>query len=411
MSKLPAAILKAIKPVARWVWARDTYRYLLFAADAWIIQRYSHNNRWPHHQVVIAPDGEGNIGDQAMLDAYLSSASGFQTVLRRSDDALTVEYFQAEVANIPNLVAKHPLKRLKAVRTFASHLQNATEVVLFGADTIDGANIHASLARLSLLASASKIGIPIRILGFSWSDQAPDTLTTTLKGLSEHSRLVVRDPVSYRRLTRKGVDDVILGADIVFTASEKKKLPDEIQRWLSNNTKPICVINRSGMIHKTIDQKDNLTRCVRLLHDRGFRVIILPHVIRENDNDLPVCVELHTRACSQEDLLITKLLSPAQVRALVSHAGLVITGRMHLAILSLSSGVPAITFSTAGKVEGLYEMFDLPELVVEPVHALDEKLRATVDFALSNNTELRCALAEKLPAVIQKAGENLVCAK
>lgn len=411
MSKIPAAILKVIKPVARWVWARESYRSLLFSADAKVIRRYSHRNHRAHHQVVVAPDGEGNIGDQAMLDAYLATANGPQTVILRSDDALSVEYPQAEVVKIPTLVAKNPLKRLKAVRTFASHLQDATEVVLFGADTIDGANIHASLARLSLLASASKLRIPIRILGFSWSSKAPDTLITTLKGLSKRSRLIVRDPISYRRLTKSGVDDVILGADIVFTASEKSELPDELQHWLDNGTKPICVINRSGLIHKTVDQEENLTRCASLMHDRGFRIIVLPHVIRESDNDLPVCRELHMRACSQDDLMVESLLSPAQVRALVSHARLVITGRMHLAILSLSSRVPAITFSTAGKVEGLYEMFGLPELAVEPVQTPDEKLRATLDFALSHNNELRGVLEAKLPLVIRKAEENLVRAR
>ena len=69
-------------------------------------------------------------------------------------------------------------------------------------------------------------------------------------------------------------------------------------------------------------------------------------------------------------------LSPAEVRGLAAGAQVVITGRMHLAIMSMSSGVPAITFSTHGKVSGLMRLFGVDELCVEPGEDMADRIKA-----------------------------------
>jgi polysaccharide pyruvyl transferase WcaK-like protein len=104
---------------------------------------------------------------------------------------------------------------------------------------------------------------------------------------------------------------------------------------------------------------------VHYLHSKGFRILVLPHVFRTGDGDLEVSDDLFSSSCRFDDLLITEPLSPAQERKLFRAVAFAITGRMHVAILSLSAGTPVIALETMGKVQGLFDLFDLRDYCLE----------------------------------------------
>ena len=87
-------------------------------------------------------------------------------------------------------------------------------------------------------------------------------------------------------------------------------------------------------------------------------------------------------------------------------AALSITGRMHLAINSLSHGTPAITLATAGKVEGLAEMFGMPELCIEPRPGCAEQIIRTARTILDDEAGYRARIDEVLPEIRRRASLN-----
>ena len=81
--------------------------------------------------------------------------------------------------------------------------------------------------------------------------------------------------------------------------------------------------------------------------------------------DTKISDDLFDSTCGSEDLLITDPLSPAQERHLFQSVSFVITGRMHIAILALTMGIPVIALETMGKVMGLFEVFNLEDYCID----------------------------------------------
>jgi polysaccharide pyruvyl transferase WcaK-like protein len=79
---------------------------------------------------------------------------------------------------------------------------------------------------------------------------------------------------------------------------------------------------------------------------------------------------------------------------------------MHLAVMSLMHGVPAVTVATQGKVEGLMELVGAPELCVA-TDAIASTLPRAAGEAADAADALRERIEAALPRVLELAGRNL----
>ncbi|NKV70518.1 hypothetical protein GS941_18745 [Rhodococcus hoagii] len=347
---------------------------------------------------MIAPPGGGNIGDQAMVESYLESVNGVVDVIvrARSDFAeISSEAGHVTFVEMPDLIYSDGPAHLRAVGRFAGLLQDAASLAVVGADIMDGAyNTRASVRRSNLAAMGAAYGVDSRILGFSWNGTATPAALTALKRAGRTGvRCLVRDSVSFDRATRDGLTNLRLAADTVFSLPwneepELPKLPDG----------RLALVNASALIGRSEDQSQAYVALVRHLRSLGYGVVLLPHVIRPNGDDLQ---ELR-KVCDffegdTEVVLVSELLRPKAVRALCSRSELVVTGRMHLGILALSAGIAPVIFSTQGKVEGVMKLFGLRELVVEPGPEMGAAVVAAVNLIERDHAHYRRLVKESLP--------------
>lgn len=103
---------------------------------------------------------------------------------------------------------------------------------------------------------------------------------------------------------------------------------------------------------------------------------------------------------------VDHLLAPAEVRELCGRACLVVSGRMHLAIIALSAGVPAITLATQGKVEGLMTMFDMRHLCIEPRSGFGGEVISAARMILSEPVRWRQSIRSHLNDVRHRSERN-----
>lgn len=394
------------KNIVRALWRTGAYRRLLFALDqrvcAWAVRRGPEQAE-PHTLVLAPPTGE-NIGDQAMLEAIVNRTPG-RLVVVVNDERTFVTYPnwspRVQVVSIPGLIHRPPVVRAPQVAKLAPWLRGATQVLVPGADTLDGGNVHASLARLSLANLAVRAGVPTRIQGFSWKGDAPDTVVAAMQQLEGAAVIGPRDPVGRRRLAAVGISNTIQVSDLAFSDERLVELPEvlrsQVDRAIENGG--FVVLNTSGLIHRSHDLTQDYGHVVEALHARGLKVIFLPHVIRDWDDDLAMARSVFERFGGSDDILVEQLLNPGQVRHLVRDGQLTITGRMHLAILTLSQGVPAICLATHGKVEGLFELVDLPGLVVTPRPGCSDTVVPAALGVLDDREAFTSKLAERLPCI------------
>ncbi|WP_432520417.1 oligosaccharide flippase family protein [Kineococcus sp. SYSU DK006] len=360
------------------------------------------------HLVLAAP-GAGNVGDQALLEAVVERSA--PPVLLAVPLAQTPALPQAiagrvELLDAPHLLYGDGAQHRASVRRYGAALARVSHVSLIGADVMDGGySLPASVRRSALVTAAAQAGLDTRVIGFSWNGSPRWAARRGLRRAGAAGvRLLARDPVSAGRLRRDGVRGVSEVADVVFAARSVDE--SAAAQLLQGVSAPVALVNASGLIARRADLRDDHERVVRGLLDRGLHVVLLPHVARPDADDLAACRDLAARFAPGEVQLVDRLLTPAQVRGLARRAAVVVTGRMHLAVMSLLSGVPAITLATQGKVEGLAQLFGTPELAVEPVPGFADRVLPLVDRSLPVQSRVRAAVAASRARVIALAELN-----
>lgn len=321
--------------------------------------------------LLIAPPGGGNIGDQALVEAYLENTSDFVTIAVKTNmDFVFSENMKnkAEFLIMPKLIYGHVAHWFIGVFKIINLFARVKKVAIVGADIMDGAyNERASCNRARWAKLSSALGVDTRVLGFSWNGNPhPNALNYLRKASEVGTKLMLRDPLSYQRALADGLKNVTLVSDMVFSAKTFSEQAFTAIQAKNTMQKPLVILNASGLVQKQLSQVQVYSFIITELLKRGYFVVLLPHVSRQGADDLIVCKEIFDLFKQNQDLyLIEELLSPASIRGLAKNACFVVTGRMHLAVMSLISKIPAITISTQGKVEGLMQLFESPSLCVE----------------------------------------------
>lgn len=354
--------------------------------------------------VLIAPPGGGNIGDQAMIEAFLDNTEGEVVIVVRALRDVAVPAAHAartQVLALETLVYGGLPRRLGDIRRYRRLLRGARSVAVVGADIMDGAyNRRASVNRANLARLARQAGVPARVLGFSWNGRAhPQARDAVRAAARAGTRLMLRDPVSAARARADGLDNVIDAADTVFSAhAVDHAAAAELLRGVAADAR-IALVNASGLVGRALSQVDEYLALIGRLRARGLTVVLLPHVSRPGADDMTICREIHARLADADTLLIDTLLPPAAIRGLTARAELVVTGRMHLAIMAFYNAVPAITLATQGKVEGLMQLFGTESLCVEPSTGFGARIASVADEVLDRLDEVKDHIAAQLPLV------------
>lgn len=359
--------------------------------------------------LLIAPPGAGNIGDAALVGAFLENVGGPITVITRYPGDLRIP---AEHADRVELVALGSLlygglpSFVRDLRRFRAMLPGAASVSIVGADIMDGAyNFRASTSRALVARSAALAGVDTRVLGFSWNGSAhPAALAQLREADRAGATLYLRDPLSVERARRDGLD-ARPSADIVFSARSVDPARAEAELAALDTGVGVAIVNVSGLIDT--DQTEAYVEIIGGLRARGLAVVLLPHVIKRGPDDLAACRRVYAALPDTTGVaFLEEVLTPAEVRGFTERATVTVTGRMHLAIMSLMKGVPAITLATQGKVEGLMALVELPYLCVEPGAGLAQRVGEALERVLADRDAVSAAVLAKLPAVEALSAEN-----
>ncbi|QPG69702.1 polysaccharide pyruvyl transferase family protein [Mycolicibacterium mucogenicum] len=401
----------------KWAFLLDS----AFSSEAFLVRSLLHDVTSAAQLVPSAPErlrrhlliptvGKGNIGDQAMLEAFLANTTWSVTVVVEHNDGHAVPVSAAERVRkvvMPELFTTRPWVRSRIRPRLASLIASHATLSVIGADVMDGGyGSVQSIIRFGMLCMGNEVGTPNRALGFSWNGAPPREVKRAL-GLSQpRSLLCLRDPHSLARIRMAGDYNVIPTADMVFTLNTMEPY-DRIRSWRSaQGDRALVIINVSGILARNGVDSSEYVEVIRHLLRRGCSVVLLPHVIRAGDDDLTACGAVAAQLDASAHVhLVRDLLSPAQVAWLAAQATAILTGRMHLSILSLNHGVPSAVLSTQGKVSGLMELFDIPELTIEPQAGFAAQALSVLDRIL-DDPKIRLRVSSALPRVRELADKN-----
>ncbi|KQY98567.1 hypothetical protein ASD19_06940 [Microbacterium sp. Root53] len=320
--------------------------------------------------VLLTSSGVHNIGDQAMLESFIANVPGPIDVIKISSSTYVIPSDARErvrEVTLDSLVYGRGRAQQIDLQAFRTLLAQARSFSVIGADIMDGGYLLSAPAlSWALSEGAAQAGIDSRVVGFSWGTDVPRLLVDAARRAAASGvRLFARDPDSAQRLQAAGIraEEVV---DTVFALEgEDPSTPEheEISRIRAAGRR-VLIINASGLIASRVDLNPDYLEIARFARDRGMHIVLLPHVGKDSS-----AVSRLSELLNQEQIphtRIDRLLRPKQVRAIARQAAAVFTGRMHLSILSLSAGVPAVVLSTQGKVSGLMTRIGRPEWCIEP---------------------------------------------
>lgn len=350
--------------------------------------------------IILAPTGGGNIGDQALIEAAFKALEGPITVVGTTPDSLTipaVDRDRVQFQPASGFIYFPPLLRFLDAMRLARLTSSGKTFSVVGADLMDGVyNPGASLARSSALWLAAKQGIPSVLLGCSWAEAAvPSCARALLRAGAAGAQLNFRDAISQDRALRQGISMAALTSDIVFSddSTDEQHSLHEFFEQARSAGRQVALVNASGLVGKKVDQAQEYVAIINELLERNFSVVILPHVFRATGDDLEECKKISDLfASSSQVILVEAMLPPSAVRSLCRDADLVITGRMHLAVMALGRGVVPITLGTHGKVEGLYRHFKGLNFCVEPRAGFGSEVARLIPEAATQSPEWKSSL-------------------
>jgi polysaccharide pyruvyl transferase WcaK-like protein len=370
----------------------------------------------------------GSLGDQAMFMVAMQNlrASGHKQITLLAEEKPSQRWHLPQNANqVLNPEHYFSGSFTESIRFQNNFLSNSA-LFIIGADVMDGHySVTESLKKIHLLQMANTLGFATKVFGFSFNESPAVPVVRALKNLPDTVQLLARDPVSHRRLEHTLERPVRLVADLAFllqpdpTGESAKSTLDWIRYQRAHGARVIG-INANALLARgnfgdPLPIAVGLARTIielRQMHP-DLRFVLIPHDFRGSFNDVMLnrityeIVSFHNNSLSENIFTMPSPCSSSEVKAVCGELDLVITGRMHLAIACLGQGTPAMCIGYQGKMEGLFEHFELPNMVLSPIEAFGSK--RLVDMAnnlLLDLQNLRGQINKYLPKVFSLARKN-----
>lgn len=367
----------------------------------------------------------GARGDEAMMTAVLegvrvstpltkvlvlTATAEASAAARRADmEPLQVWRFDGDIASMVRAIDAHRPAR----------------VVAIGADIMDGYYSPGTTLRVLAIADLQRRrGAHVTITGYSFNEHPSPVLAAAFERVNAGVALNLRDPISLDRFRRFCRASPVEVADVAFLLTPDASAPEvaDLATWADarrSSGQVVVAINLHPMLVKDASeaQIDALvTRVSQAMaafsRDRSIAWLLLPHDFRGAQGD-DVCLEpVERRLRSEPDVEVRRLhtaLSAAQLKAVAACVDGVLTGRMHLAIAALGSGVPVGGFTYQDKFQGLLRHFDLPtDLLLSPAEMLEpQRIETLLARFVDALPALRAQVAAKLPHVRELSARNL----
>jgi polysaccharide pyruvyl transferase WcaK-like protein len=317
---------------------------------------------------------------------------------------------------------------LRSLPGVAATLRQYDQLWCLGADVLDGHySPVASFRRVNLLRMAAELGLDVSVLGFSFNAEPSPLVLGALRDLPSSVRLCARDPISHARLTKNLGRPVDLVADLAFGLEPEGTESDDeaaLLGWIAARRADGDVVLGFNASHRAFkstvgtDIDDVVTAYASALtglfrEREDISIVAIPHDYRETPQEMS---DDHLLAAIADRLEPTDRARFAQpsfrlqarfVSRVTAEVDAIFSGRMHLVIAALRNGTPAATVAYQGKVAGLSQYFDLPELGVAPSVALDPSgMRRAIGALIEQRVGIAARIDRAQPAVAALQARN-----
>ena len=368
--------------------------------------------------MIIPPATAGSIGDYAMIDVLIREINHHKENQKIYIEGTQEDGWKEKFGSI-SMIHIDSNYGLLTDTLLALKLLFFDYCLVLGADVMDGKyGLASSLIRLRIADLSARIGVKTAILGFSWSKNPHINCVKKMKQISSNILLFARDRESFNRLNKLSLNNLTLTTDLAFLTKVNTHLTDKnLENWVFLQKSENYILIGLNLNHHTFpDDMDvahvlsNVQEKLRALYkELKTAFLLLPHDDRGINNDWVLARKLLV-CCEYENFPIylpESLDNPQAVYHACQQLDMVITGRMHLGILSITAGTPVIIIEYQDKAEGLFKRIGCDDYRITPIEFYGRNSVDRVADLVRQRESAKHKIVTILPALREESEKQL----
>ena len=294
--------------------------------------------------------------------------------------------------------------------------KNETLKVLFESDIIVvcgggflGGKKYDSLIHVFQIYINTLFKKPVIIMGTSIEPMKNGIIKKyTNKVLKKVDYIYAREKITYEYLSSfLDKSKYTLIPDLAFMIEDKQasikeqKFGITVRKWNFPNSD-----NKKEAMEKYIKSVADM---IDYIYDKyKVKFVFVPQVIVKNGNDADIAKIIKQRLNKKEALqIVEKDLSPVEIKTLISSFEIFVGTRMHSNIFATSMNVPTVAIAYEKKTNGIMEMLNLNDYVINIEDITSENLIDKVELAIKNKEEIKENLKIKIQEIRKKILQEL----
>jgi len=227
--------------------------------------------------------------------------------------------------------------------------------------------------------------------------------------------ILVRDPISYGAVKTLGVrSPVILTSDttLLFNSTHKSST-DNCTSGLSDLNGIVGVspgIYSHSLPEKRVHEyiEAHAKALDGAIEQYGFSVVFLPHYVSGFSlDDLEVCKLILGKMKNVERARIINCNTVEEYSSLIGQMDMIISSKMHPAVLAASSFVPSVCVAYDYKQTGFFVSLGLGDCVVPLNEFSCKQLSTKIDYVWTRRSEIRGLLKKRVPDLQKQIRESI----
>jgi len=211
--------------------------------------------------------------------------------------------------------------------------------------------------------------------------------------------ILIREPISYEIVRSLGIKShKILTFDAALLYKPKKRTNFET---LPCPTIGVCpgIYSHSLSIQEVnnyiLEHAKALDAAIR---NYGFNVLFLPHYVSGFEyDDFKMSDLILQKMKNKNRAKIVKVSSLEEFKSFLDHMSLIISSKMHPAVLGISGCVPTLCIAYDHKQIGLFDSLDMLNCTIHLRDVSCERLLSTIDFIWKEKEKITASLRIRIP--------------
>ena len=215
--------------------------------------------------------------------------------------------------------------------------------------------------------------------------------------------ILVREPISYRI-----VNSLRIRSPKILTSDTTLLFKSAHNAVFNNPYRPVIGVS-AGFYSHSFSEKEVYKYIVahskaldKAVEKHGFFVVFLPHYISGfKYDDLEVCERILNQLKNKSRARIVNVDTVEEFKSLLGQMDMVISSKMHPAVLAVSRYVPTLCIAYDHKQTGFFKQLNMIGCILHVHNVSCEMLSSKIDEVWSGRDEIKAVLRRRVPRLQQ----------